>query len=789
MAVIDNELPASPDLMGMPAPKPEKEETPKDYDDVLAEARERYTKSQDDDRDNKKAAKDDTEFVYIAGKQWPQSMRDEREAADDVCLEFPQMKQFVNQVINDQRQSRPGIRVHPAGGQSSKEVAEILQGMCRHIEYDSSAEAVYDGGFQHAVVGGRGFWRIISEFESAKSFDQVLRIKRIPDPDVVTMDMDYQEPDASDVNFYFIGEKVSKKAFEKLYPDAEPLSWDPSDTGVGWYNGNDEVIIADYYRRVATDRELVALSDGSVGWLDEIPTKIPLNITITACRMSKEYRVECFKIAGGEQVLEETDIPGTIIPVVCCMGDEIIVDGKRVFQGLIRQARDAQVMYNFEQSQKVTLYATAPRAPWIVAEESIDGAYEDEWKNANKRNYSHLTYRHKDSEGNPIPPPQRTQFAPVATGWAEAAQQSKDDIKSVIGMYQNSLGMHGQETSGRAILAREKQGDNATFHFADNLARAIALTGKIIVGQIPTFYDTQRIVGIAGVDGKRSKVTINQTTADPMDPTRAIVMNDVTSGEYSVVVEAGPSYATKQDQTRESLMSLVQSFPPIMQMAGDLIVGNLDFPDSDKLAARLKVMLPPPVQALIAKEDNPQGPQPPSPEVQAQMTQMQQQLQQAAQMVQQLQQENAQLKQGDAADQAKANSTIAIAQQKAAEDIQLAREKAQADLELEKEKALEQKDITIAKALIDKETRIEVAKVNAEAALLEKQILAPPELMPDAPDGDEATHAPDMAAMMQQMMTAITAPKHHQILLDEQGNPTGMISRPVPPQSPPMGAQ
>ena len=247
------------------------------------------------------------------------------------------------------------------------------------------------------------------------------------------------------------------------------------------------------------------------------------------------------------------------------MGDEIMVDGKRIFQGLIRQAKDAQMMYNAMQSAKVLYLFMASRAPYQGPAAAIEG-YEDIWKSANTRNYSYLPTNEKDADGNPIPQPQRTMPPQVGTGWIEASQAAKEDLKSVIGMYQASLGMAGQEVSGRAITAREKQSDNATFHFADNLARAIALTGRIILGMIPTIYDTKRLITIVGTDDARSDVMVNNPQPDPNDPFRAIIENDLTTGQYSVTVESGPNYATKRAEAADSMLQLVQSYPPVMQL-------------------------------------------------------------------------------------------------------------------------------------------------------------------------------------------------------------------------------
>lgn len=646
---------------------PDDKPKPRDTDKLLQEARERFDDVCERDQDNKDAALKDTKFVYVAGQQWPEGVRKTRESTEEACLEFPQLKQFVNQVVNDQRQNRPGIRVHPAGGKASKDVATLIQGLVRGIEYDSSAEAAYDTGFQAAVVGGRGYWRICSKYESDKSFDQKLVIERIADPNTVWIDADFQMPDASDINYAFVTERIGRKEFEQRYPDADAVSWSMGNASANWYPDKDSVIVADYYRRVCKVKTLLMMSDGRTGYFEDMPHGIalPPGVSVKAKREAEVYTVEWYKIAGGDQVLETYAWPGTMIPVICCMGDEIMVDGKRLYQGLIRQAHDAQRMYNYEQSAKVMRYALAPKAPFIGAVEAIAG-YENEWKSANKLPYSMLPYHAFDAQGRPLPPPQRTQPAPMEAAWEQAAQQSKADMKSVIGMYENSLGLHGQETSGRAILAREKQGDNSTFHFVDNLSRAIALTGKIIVECIPTYYDAHRIVTIVGLDDARTQVQVNQPMPQVDPAAQAIVQNDLTVGQYAVTVEAGPSYATKRQETQEFISQLVQSYPPLMQVAGDLLVGNMDFADADEVAERLKALLPPPIQQQLQAKEGGQDPQVAA--IQQQMQQLQQKAQQGMQAMQQQLQgamgEVAQMKQQLAAKADQANASMTVEQLK-----------------------------------------------------------------------------------------------------------------------------
>jgi hypothetical protein len=481
----------------------------------------------------------------------------------------------------------------------------------RGIEYESNAEAAYDTGFQGSVVGGRGYWRIVSDYENEKSFNQILKIQRIADASTVDLDPDYTDPDGGDRNWGFVSERVKKDEFEERWPGKSALSW--KDDGKGWY-GKDEITIADYYRRVCTETEALLLSDGSTQFLEDMKAgeALPPGVTIEARRPTKRYTVEWYKIAGGEQILETYEWHGTKIPVICCMGDEIIVDGKRMFFGLIRQARDAQRMYNYKKTAEVERYALAPKAPFIAPAEAISG-YESFWETANKKSWSVLPYHAFKKDGTPIPMPQRIAPAPMEGAFAQSAEMDKQDLKSVVGMYENSLGLHGGETSGRAILAREKQGDNSTFHFVDNLSRAIALTGRILVELIPHYYDTQRLVTIVGTDDTRSQVQINEQVPGPQDPMtgaiQALIQNNVTEGEYAVTVEAGPSYATKRQETQETLMQVVQSYPPMMQFAGDLLIGAMDFPDSDKLVERFKLMLPPNVQQAMQAEEQGQDPE------------------------------------------------------------------------------------------------------------------------------------------------------------------------------------
>lgn len=678
---------------------------------ILDEATEFFKNIQSEDKDNRDNYKEDTLFVYTPGKQWPDAVRSARTAWDELCLEFNQLKQFVAQVVNDQRQNRPGIRIHAANGEASKEVAEILQGMCRGIEYQSNAEAVYDNAFQCAVVGGRGWWRICSEYEDGDGFNQRLAIKPIADALQVFASLDYEQPDGSDRSKVLVIQKYTKSEFERKWPDAEPLSWDNHD--LNWTGESDCVIVADYYRRVCKKRTLLLMSDGASGFKDEMPTPPP-EITVVKEREVEDYKVDWFTLAGGHQVLEKYDWPGSVIPVVCVVGEDMVLDGKRVYQGLTRHARDAQSMLNFGMTQQAIHLSLTPRAPWVIAEGQNEG-YESMWRDANRKNFNVLVYKPTTIGNELAPPPQRTQPAMVSEGWDRWCQMMIGMIKSTIGMYEQSLGQKGNEVSGKAITAREKQGDTATFNYTDNQSRAIGLTGRIIVEAIPTYYDTERIVQIIGPDDSRKLVKINQNTPDPSNPLQAIKDNDVTSGKYAVTCEAGPSYATKREATSEALMQLVQAFPPVAEVAGDLIVKSLDVADAEVIAERMKLMLPPAVQQAEAAKA--EGKTPPDPQVMAQMQQKDQQLDQAAQTMEAMQQEIDKLKSGAQEKVQAAQIDAQIKIQTAEIDAQVKTRQSERDHELAIANAQQEGEIAIAKANIDAAAKIKVALIDRATKL------------------------------------------------------------------------
>lgn len=609
-------------------------------DEKLIEvAKKRFASCVEAETNNRKNWVSDVDFY--AGNQWPEEIKRARELDNRPCLMVNRIPQFVRQVTNDQRQNRPSIKISPVDDNADVGTAEIMQGLIRHIERNSNADQAYDNAFFYAVVGGYGYFRIVADYADDASFDQEIFVRRIPNPNSVYFDPDSNEPDGSDARYCFVIEEIPLEDAEREYGKDCHSDWEGS-TGdqAGWVT-KETVRIAEYYYAEHKKVTIYHHADGSV---TEEAGKDPMFPDIDSREVSRRV-VKWAKIAG-DKVVEKTDLPGTFIPVIPVLGDEVIIDGKRELISLIRFAKDPQRMLNYWRSTETELVALQPKAPFVIAEGQVEG-YEGEWAQANTKNYAYLTYKPTDVNGTPVPPPQRQGFAAPPSGVLQGATNAESDIKSVTGIYDASLGAKSNETSGRAILARQREGDVSTFHFIDNLSRAIRQAGRVLVEYIPKIYDTPRVIRILGEDGSEEMRQINAPVVEKDEngnPIERIYSFGV--GKFDVDCTAGPSYSTQRQEAAASMQAILQSAPQLMEIAGDLLVKNLDWPGADELAKRLKKTVPP---NLIDEEE--QGI---PPQMQQQMQAMDQAIQEREQAIQQLQQQLAEVEQNKAAEASKA---------------------------------------------------------------------------------------------------------------------------------------
>ena len=574
-----------------------------------------YSDSREDELDDLRfrAASPDNQW------QWPADVLATRGSVQGQtinarpCLTINKLPQHVLQVTNDQRQNRPSGKVIPADDKADVEVAEIFNGIVRHIEYISDADVAFDTACDNQVTFGEGYFRILTEYCDEKSFDQDLRIGRIRDSFSVYMDPTIQDPCGSDAEWCFICSEITKEEYERQFPDAGTLSSLQYGVGDGqlnaWIN-QDTVRIAEYFYIEHKTKTLnqyhsnIAAMAGSpeakqaeMMGLKPIKTREVDVCTVKWCK------------TNGFELLEEREWPGKYIPVIRVVGNEFEIDGKIYISGLVRNAKDAQRMYNYWVSQEAEMLALAPKAPFIGYGGQFEG-YEQQWKTANINNWPYLEVNPDvtDGQGGPLPLPARSQPPMASSGLLQAKAGASDDIKASTGQYDSSLGATSNERSGKAILAREKQSDTGTYHYVDNLARAIRYSTRQLVDLIPKIYDTQRIARIIGIDGETDQAAI-----DPMQPMpvkkiqneQGIVIKKIYNpgvGKYDVAVTTGPSYMTKRQESLDAMSLLLQGNPNLWAVAGDLFIKNMDWPGAQEMSQRFAKTIDP---KLLSDADDP----------------------------------------------------------------------------------------------------------------------------------------------------------------------------------------
>jgi hypothetical protein len=585
-----------------------------DSSDILATARSRLDMAIGALSESREDEIDDLKFY--AGSpdnhwQWPADVLATRGAVQGQtinarpCLTINKLPQHVRQVTNDQRQNRPSGKVIPADDKADIAVAEIFNGMVRHIEYISDADVAYDTACENQVSYGEGYIRILTEYCDDDTFDQDIKIGRIRNSFSVYMDPTIQDPCGSDAKWCFITEDITKADYERMYPDSAPITTLQS-LGVGdqnlsqWLN-EDTIRIADYYY-VDYDRETLNLYPGNITAFADTPEDKMLKSQFgkpTKSRESDRCRIKYCKINGYE-ILEEREWAGKYIPVVRIVGNEFEVDGRLYVSGIVRNAKDAQRMYNYWVSQEAEMLALAPKAPFIGYGGQFEG-YETQWKTANTTNWPYLEVNPDvtDGSGSILPLPQRAQPPMASSGLLQAKAGASEDIKSSTGQYNASLGMSSNERSGKAILARQREGDVGTYHYGDNLARGVRHITRQLVDLIPKIYDTQRVARIIGEDGETDMVKIDPMQAEPVKKIvnqEGIVIDKIYNpsvGKYDVVVTTGPGYATKRQEALEAMAQLLQGNPNLWAVAGDLFVKNMDWPGAQEMAKRFAKTIDP----------------------------------------------------------------------------------------------------------------------------------------------------------------------------------------------------
>lgn len=616
-------------------------------DPIVKEAQERFARCQDFEDEFRRRFVDDVKFANgdpDNGWQWPDQIRNSRDGDNRPCLTINKTRQHNLQIINDAKKNKPSIKTLPVDGNADVEIAKILDGIVRHIEYNSHAETVYDTATEFAVEGGIGYWRVVTEYAHDGSFEQEIFLRRIKDPMTVYLDPDIESADGADAKFGFVFEDISKDEFEAQYPgeEAADVNFPLERTGNTWID-KDKIRVAEYfYKRAKKDTLVNHPVNGPMLLSDMTDPEQAKALMADPNVMKRDVmapEITWCKIAGNK-VIDTKPWPGRFIPIVRVVGEERMIEGKIERKGHTRNLKDAQRMYNYMSSANVEFIALQTKTPFIAPAEAIEN-YESEWGRANLDNLPYLPYNSRDENGNAIERPSREQPPVGAAAYLTGMQTAQQELMMASGQYQEQFGQQSNAQAGVAIQARQRQGDTATYHFIDNVARAIRYTGRILIDLIPKIYDTKRVVRILGEDGSETFATLDPEQQHPVmtqDGQQAPAekdregMGDIqliynpSIGRYDVTVEVGPNFETRRQEAFNALTQIMSQDRDLMKVAGDLLFKAADFPMADDVAERINRTIPPQIKG--------EGPSPQEQDMQQKMQQMGQMIEHLSQALQ-----------------------------------------------------------------------------------------------------------------------------------------------------------
>ena len=609
--------------------------------------------------DQRKREVDDLKFIDF-DDQWPAEARQARAGINASaqgmpavparpCLTINKLLQPVEIVCNQARSARLGLSFPPKGNGANEETSEAFEDIARGVQANSRAHIARNWSYDRSSKAGRGFYRLVTEYANDNDFDQDIVYKRILNQASVYLDPSAQEPDWSDGLWAFVTEDMPLARYKVQYPKSKIA--EASTEELNGYGNNQPDWVKDHadgklirvaeYWEVTFEQVEVTLYAFPDGTEKNCPPEehakaqaeggrpvINSQTNTPFTRPLERRKIQWSKINAVE-TLTSQPWPGRYIPIIPTIGRESNVNGERRWTGIVRPARDAQIVYNGMVSAEMEMIALAPKAPYIGYWETIE-PYQDYWKQANVRNFPFLPVAPaKDSAGNVLPPPQRQVAEPAIQAVSMAIAQANSDIQATTTVHDPSLGnLSPNERSGKAILALQKQSEQSTGQYMDNLTQISMLyEGRVLRDLIPKIYSrVGRVVAAIGEDDQERQIMLGKPyvlkngvpqEAQSGDPSAKFI--DLTKGEYGVAIKVGKSFTTRREEGAVQMTSLAEAAPQMVPMFADLWVGNMDFPGARQIADRLKKSLPPNLQ------DNEDG----KPNAEA----LQQQLEQAGQLM------------------------------------------------------------------------------------------------------------------------------------------------------------
>jgi len=618
------------------------EEAGIDEAEVLKKAREDLVLWDGYFGENVTRGKDDMNFVLR--DQWSAVERSEFTRLFKPAMTFNKLYDTTKKVVGEQRKNKPDLMVRSLTGKADQKQIDLRADLVRTISYQSQNDLVYQTAFKQALMMGYGAFEICLDYESPKSFNQIIKYELIPDVTCTSFDPTAMKPHKGDGNFCARQYVYTKEEFYATYPQVmNPISysdprslldfqWETRDTIVvckysrkEWYPvklfllSSGEAVTEEQWEEMQEDIEMqIKLADSSQVVGDMIRKTIP---EIVGERMSKDYKIRQYVLTQN-QIIEFTEWPSKYLPIIFVDGDSNFINGQQYTRSFIHEAKDAQKFVNYVGSEVAAEIKNRRREQWIGTPDNILGN-EQMWRNPELQNG--ILIAKPDPKTGAMP--QKMQPWELSQSLLTQYQRGCQDIREILGFSENEA-LQGRDMSGKARRERKLEGSMSAYVYFDNLNQAIEQGGRVVMDLLPVIVgENERHMVVSKADGRTDSITLNKQVGESENGA-PIRENALDSGDYDVEIDTGPSFAVQRDIALEYFQVTTAANPQVFNLIADLWADNLDIQQRDQVKERLKTLVPPEVIAVS------EGKPPPPPKPNPQMMMMQMEMQQKQQNMQ-----------------------------------------------------------------------------------------------------------------------------------------------------------
>lgn len=563
----------------------------KEKEELLSKATKRFTEAYSAEQPNR----DDSMMCsdFSDGRQWDAAEKSKREKDAKPIITVNKLRKFVMHTGGDIQQNLHEVKISPKGNESTEEMARLYEWIIKDIEDNSAAQIAYDWGVQQAAEGGYGTWRLYTEYRE-NSFEQDIKIARVPNRFSVVLDPFAQDACYADAEYGFILEQIPKDKFNELWPQHKNISgsWENPNGVFQWYT-IDSITIAEYFWKKPKHEEVWELDNGAVLWGEQIDLLkttdeyAEIEATVLRKRTQLKYDIYWAKIVPDAILEGPIKVPGIYIPIVRFPAYEFNDRGYRRFRAIIYDSLDSSRMYNYWKVNTAQILGGAGKPKYFVTDEQIAG-HKSEWDEMVTSTSPYIRY-------NPLPnqpSPWREEPLALPLGAASEAQSAALDIQDTIGMYGASLGQPSKERTGRALRLQQARSATTVFPLVRNYYNARLHTARILLRMIPEVYSGTRIMRRLAPDGNFNQVKLNNPILDwEQENVAQRIDNDLKVGFYDVVPTMGTYYVTERDEAVASMLDFIQFFPMAAPLLMPKIARYMKWEGADELAGQLEALL------------------------------------------------------------------------------------------------------------------------------------------------------------------------------------------------------